>query len=327
MDRREFNLALAGLPLLFGAWKLQDEAAPTGKRPAASTTLAQARARMKALNLPGLVIVLPTDEKERLALGEALLRLLEATPEVSEAGLDDGAWQLRLNRERRESVALASSCVIVCLEAEEARRELESTAPRMVIDEKGTVLRRLDAVPRRVTLGFAPRLVDLVHGARLEHLRARVAALRPPRDGRMDVKRQSSLEALARDFRDPKAAPADPDETAADPAAERDLVKWLDEDPRRAAWASLVLLETTIDRPVFLASCRLERAMTPRIGPSKTMPFGAVMPRFVEVGCLGHVEQVGDEVPLQDISIDCGMPSLSDVGGRYLRFAADGKKK
>ncbi|MEZ6195318.1 MAG: hypothetical protein R3F20_06295 [Planctomycetota bacterium] len=326
MDRRDFTRSLMGLPFLFGAWKFQEGGQDAAKQASGPPKVLElARARMKERGLPGLVFVLPRDQEQRDALGRALLRLSVGTPDIDGVRGFTSEGLIAFNRERRQLVALTATCVFVCLETDEARRALGTTAARIVIDEKGRVLRTLEAAPKDPEKALGPRLVALVHGAKLEHLEARVAPLRAAFPEKERTAREEFLAKLVSDIIDSQ----DSKELHARRQDERaKLAAWIKEDARRIAWPGLVLLRDETERDGYYASSNLEQGLVEQRDAETDIPLGTVLPEFVSGGCGFCVEKSTIEEDDDDLfRIACGMPSLSSIGGRFLRFSADVAKK
>ena len=261
--------------------------------------------RMKELGLPGLVIVAPKDETRRRELGRGLFRLVRGLPSPH-----DREFGPEFQAAERRAQAFCWTCVIICLEQDEARGHFGESSPRMVIDETGKVLRRVDDPPASVEPNLAKRLMDLVHGAKLEHLKRRVAQQRRTLPGDMDLECKSFLDDLAE-----REAPSS---SIPRTAEYKELLKrargYLAREPKLSGWFGLTLLEISAEEQTVLDalfwSLHKDR-----------LPLGTYMPRFVDRGCMDFAEvKPGEPEPQGNSMIYCGMPSLSSTGGRFLRF-------
>ena len=155
MDRRGFVRGLIAAPMVFGLGRLGFDDADA--RQDADGLVKSALKRMKELGLPGLVIVAPKDEKRRIELGRGIFRLVKG---ISSPQADD--FGPKFQAVERRAKAVTWTCVIICLEQEEAWKVFGETSPRMVIDARGKVLRRIDDLPASVEQDLAKRLIALV---------------------------------------------------------------------------------------------------------------------------------------------------------------------
>ncbi len=305
MDRRGFVRGLIAAPMVFGLGKLGVGSELGGQD--AEGLVKIGLKRMKELGLPGLVIVPPKDENRRMELGRGLFRLVKG---ISSPEADDFVGP-KFQAVARRGKAVTWTCVIICLEEEEAWKEFGETSPRMVIDERGKVLRRMDDPPESVEQNLAKRLIDLVHGAKIEHLEERVARLKKT----LPKELAGSYEAFLRDMAEREAPLFSVPRTAEYKKLVERAKAYLEREPRLSGWFGLALLRITSRKNTYLDalfdSLRKDR-----------LPLGTSMPRFVPMGCLSYTEvKPGMAKPKGEV-IACGMPSLSSTGGRFLRFVA-----
>ncbi|MEZ6195321.1 MAG: hypothetical protein R3F20_06310 [Planctomycetota bacterium] len=336
MKRREFVAGLAGLPFVIGLSPRTEDAGHargpvTRERDpgSAADLLVRARAEMRRWDLPGLVFVVPRDPTARRWLGVDILRLLEGGPfaPVEAGGTID--WP-EARRTRRRARALVSSCVLLCLEEDDARELLDLRDPVAAMRPDGRVVGTLPERPALFHRAFIDEMITLVHGSELTRLRRRVAAHRdyltvPVRDERERFIRGLATRATRGSDRlsarahwieiagyghlpPPDEVPATDDFTSAS-----DRVGALtNESPIFLSWLVLEFLTIAADFGDLSTETELESILIHRCLRPSNVPRGTFVPRFV-------YDSTQDPGALVD-----GTP-LPGRNLRYVEFLADAR--
>ncbi|MEZ6195317.1 MAG: hypothetical protein R3F20_06290 [Planctomycetota bacterium] len=319
MERRDFMGGLASLPLLFGAGRLAtSDARATGSEDRDS--LAIAFERMKAHDVPGLVIAVPEDPGERRALGEALLALTEGTAWFArERGVRTPPASAGDRRRRAcEAFALLASCVVVCVEAPEITRRWDRSDACLALDSAGRPVRGLTANEFSDRSLLIPKLLHLVHGEKYEELSARVARRREDFSAGFLKTLDEGLARLAASTAEPpRTGPPSP--TLAETRADLELT--LLRHPPTVSIAALALLEAKREHEFPGRGSALRVWLGDRAASAGARPLGTSLPLFASFGC-GLFERVepGDPRIGDDPAVECGMAHPGPTGGRYLDF-------
>lgn len=156
MDRRTFLSIVAGSPLVFGLRELlaQD---PDDPRPG---YFRDALSRMKHLDFPGIVLLIPNSRKERDRLGAALCE--------------------RLNGDSALVRQILTSCVLICLPAGIVPLSPEDKSNRLLLDAGGGKIAGdvLDLSTVEDPAKFVESFHRFLHGEKGERLEARAGKAR-----------------------------------------------------------------------------------------------------------------------------------------------------
>ncbi len=305
MDRRRFVRGLMAAPMVFGLERL---GITKERHPRDADDLVQAAlTEMRARGVAGLVIVPPRDEKRRLEVGRGLFRLMRGIPSPMDRSKRVGLW----NGERRAK-AFLWTCVVVCLNEDEAKEHFGQAAPCMLIDGRGKVKRAHSQSRPLVDKELAERLLAFLHGAQLEHLEARVDRLKTSLPKVLAMECEDFLHRAAKTE---VGAIWPPRGEAYRTTLER-ARESLKREPKLEVWFALSLLQCTARRLTHLDAL-IDALRQDRL------PLGTYMPQFVSGPCIRFTEvKPGEPVPEENWAVACGMPSFSSTGGRYLRFVA-----
>ncbi len=315
MDRRKFVLNVAGLPLVFGLWKLQDEKVSKEPKKKREDTFSLAKKRMKKRGQTGLVFVLPQEKSTRKLLACALFQINSGF--CPDLGVNNrklrfslGYWDFL----GRQALILTSTSVLICLEESEAKTHLGSTAPRMVIDETGKIIRKLDKVPTNLADGMLDRLLKLVHGQDLVELKKKSKDAQAS----LDDKKRKELETLIKELSQTRKK-YEPIHEKAYEEKRKKMIQALKEIPQALPWCASVLLDSkTQMRSV------LRQLYSAHVRPIPILPVGSILPVFQDGPCTSFKEVKPGEKPRErSWNVACGMGSFSLESKKFLRFVGD----
>lgn len=311
MDRRAFLSTAFGAPAVYGLARAFDDSGAAGFRLGGDDTLKAAFADMAKTRRGAVVIVVPTDEKQRRLLGEACHDLCLGTPFYDFRKPPAKDWEAFHEQWRTQTRQLFSATVLICLDEKTAVRRFKNDegtlgGNRLLLDHNGAVVAR-QSRPGTVAGAFVPELLEFVKGKELAHLRSLAAAARASLDAHSRAELSVRFAALG-DSAQPLAHVIRSAEIIGDHAERIGSMLLLGRLEARSANGRKHLQKIIDDKA--------------KVPTSTALPYGTVMPRFDSCGCGTFRElKAGEEPDRGGLRIACGMAMPRPGSRRFLRFA------
>lgn len=279
------------------------------KRDARPLFLRRALADMKSSGRAGVVLVVPDDAQEKRALGQFLFEFAEHHAPMHELWSQDGAkpWKPFVEKWRQDARDCQAAAVVICLPraVASALYDVEEGGAAVLLDPDGREIarRNLDK-QRRFEARYLSRLLELIRGDRLTHLKriARSAERRLSDEQRVSLR--ANLDVLA-----------NPASHAGRRSEATDQIRVLG---RRAGTNVLLALESARQTSTRERMRKLLHEITQSKSEGR-LPFGAKMPDWVSSGCGSHHERQKGEKN-EGVMIACGMAMPTREGRKFVRF-------